>query len=216
MVAESFPAVTTRPRRATGTSLAAIVLALVCFGAVMALHLLRGDMDPVQRVMSEYANGSYGRVMTAAFYAFGLATLALAFRLRSAVAHIGAARLVPYLLATSGTALLLSGAFEVGPPLLSDTVEEVIHSAASMAAFVLLIAAMLLFSYAVRADPQWRTFGWISWPLSVAAAVTAMLSPWAGQTSWAGIMQRTLGLTVLAWLIATPVRIRLNALGRAV
>ena len=42
-----------------------------------ALHVLRGDMDPMRRVMSEYANGSYGLLMTLAFYAFGLSALLL-------------------------------------------------------------------------------------------------------------------------------------------
>ena len=65
--------------RTTGASLAAILLALTCFGAVMVLHLVRGDIDPLRQVMSEYANGSHGPIMTVVFYAFGLASLALAF-----------------------------------------------------------------------------------------------------------------------------------------
>lgn len=65
--------------RPTGTSLAAILLAALCVAAVAALHLLRADLDPVGQVMSEYANGPFGVVMTIAFYALALACLALGF-----------------------------------------------------------------------------------------------------------------------------------------
>ncbi len=67
--------------RATGISLAAIVLVLACFGAMVLLHVVRTDLDPVRQVMSEYANGRFGWFMTAAFYAMGLACIALAVRL---------------------------------------------------------------------------------------------------------------------------------------
>lgn len=53
------------------------MLALLCFFGVMLLHLFRGDVDPVRRVMSEYANGTHGLIMTVVFYAFGLSSLAL-------------------------------------------------------------------------------------------------------------------------------------------
>jgi di/tricarboxylate transporter len=61
-------------------SLAAIVLVIACFGAMVLLHIVRTDLDPVRQVMSEYANGRFGWFMTAAFYAMGLACLALAVR----------------------------------------------------------------------------------------------------------------------------------------
>lgn len=203
-----------RPRRATGTSLAAIVFSLACFGAVMLLHVVRGDMDPMKQVMSEYANGSYGVVMTVAFYSFGLSALALGFRLRTALARRGAGKVVPGLLAVTGIALLLSGAFEVGRPVVPDTMEEAIHSLASVTAFVLLIVAMLLFSFASARDDAWRSYAWRSWTLSGVAAAAAMASPWADATRWSGIVQRILGAAVLAWLILTPLRLRANARSR--
>ncbi|MGH2736324.1 MAG: DUF998 domain-containing protein, partial [Actinomycetota bacterium] len=136
----------TREHRATGASLVAIILALLCFGAVMLLHVVRGEIDPMRRVMSEYANGSHGPVMTVVFYAFGVSSLAMAVRLRRAFRHRGVSRLVSVLLGLAGVSLVASGVFEVERPLVPDTLEEVIHSNATVAAFVLLIAAMLIFS----------------------------------------------------------------------
>jgi hypothetical protein len=45
------------------------LLVLGCFGAMVVLHVVRTDLDPVRQVMSEYANGRFGWFMTAAFYA---------------------------------------------------------------------------------------------------------------------------------------------------
>jgi hypothetical protein len=123
-------------------------------------------------------------------------------------------RIVPGLLAVTGIALLLSGAFEVGRPLVPDTIEETVHSLSSVTAFVLLIVAMLLFSYAAGRDPAWQSYAWRSWILAALAAAAAMASPWADATRWSGIVQRVLGGAVLAWLLLTPLRLRANARSR--
>ena len=194
--------------RPTGASLAAIVLAVLCFGAVMLLHAVRGEIDPLRQVMSEYANGSHGQVMTVVFYAFGLAALALSLRLRSAIETHGAAKIFPALLAASGVALIASGVFEVERALVPDTLEEVIHSNASVTAFVLLITTMLLFSSACRTDARWWSFRWTSMALAVAAGIAAMATPLTAETGWSGAVQRVLSLTVLLWLLLTAMHLR--------
>ena len=194
--------------RPTGASLAAIVLAVLCFGAVMLLHVARGEIDPLRQVMSEYANGSHGQVMTVVFYAFGLAALALAFRLRNAITTRGATRVFPVLLAVSGVALIASGVFEVERALVPDSLEEVIHSNASVVAFVLLITTMLLFSYACRTDARWWSFRWTSMALAVAAGIAAMATPLTAGTGWSGAVQRVLSLTVLLWFLLTALHVR--------
>ena len=50
---------------------------------------MRSDIDPLHDVMSHYANGSDGPVMSIVFYAFGLSALALGFRLRTAIDRRG-------------------------------------------------------------------------------------------------------------------------------
>jgi drug/metabolite transporter (DMT)-like permease len=200
-----------RPYRATGASLIVIVLALLCFGSVMSLHAMRGDMEPLRRVMSEYANGSHGMVMTFVFYAFGLSSVALAFRLRRGMDRRGPAKFVPLMLALAGVGLIAAGVFEVERPQIPDTLEEVIHSNASVVAFVLLVAAMLLFSLACRTDPRWWSFRWISTTLAVAAAVAAMASPLSDKTGLSGGVQRLLAGSVLLWFLLTALHVRKRA-----
>ncbi|MGH2792362.1 MAG: DUF998 domain-containing protein [Actinomycetota bacterium] len=194
--------------RATGASLIALILVLMCFGAVMLLHVLRGEIDPLRQVMSEYANGSHGLIMTVVFYGFGLSSLALAFRLRRAIDLEGVTRLFPGLLAAAGVCLIASGIFEVERALVPDSLEEVIHSNASVVAFVLLIASMLLFSYACTGDDRWWTFRWTSTAIALSAAAAAMATPLTAQTGWSGLVQRLLSLTVLLWFLLTALRVR--------
>ena len=197
-----------RRHRPTGASLAAIILAALCLGAVMLLHIVRGEIDPLRRVMSEYANGSHGPIMTVVFYAFGLTSLALAVRLLPAFEHRRTARLISLLLALAGLSLIASGVFEVERPLIPDTLEEVIHSYASISAFVVLVSAMLLVSHETRRDPRWWTFRWPSTALAIGAAAAAATTPLTAQTNWSGGVQRVLGLTVLLWFLLTAVHVR--------
>ena len=207
----TMPSAGREPHRATGASLAAVVLALVCFGAVMSLHVVRADLDPLRRVMSEYANGAHGVMMTVAFYAFGLACIALSVRLRREMAPTRTFRLVLALLVIAGAGLVLSGVFEVGRALVPDTIEESVHSIGSITAFLSLIAAMLLFSFVAREFDDWRSFTLVSWPLALVAATAAALSPVVTGPSGAGIVQRVLGGSVLLWLLLVARRIRVNA-----
>ena len=200
--------------RATGVSLAAVALVMVCLCGMVLLHIVRTDLDPVRQVMSEYANGRFGFLMTAVFYAIGLASIALGVRLGRAMAGGALVVATRILLVLGGLGLVLAGVFEVGRPAVPDTIEEIIHSYATMVAFTLIIVAMVLFAVSCRRDPRWTGFVWIAWGLAVTAAVAGAFSPFAGLTTWSGLAQRLLGLAVVAWLLLTALHIRFGRPGR--
>ena len=193
-------------------SLAAILLVLACFGAMVVLHIVRTDLDPVRQVMSEYANGRFGWFMTAAFYAMGLACVALAVRLGRAIVRRRLSVALRVLLGLGGLGLILAGVFEVERPAVPDTVEEIIHSDATLTAFTLIITAMLLFAVVSRWDPKWSDFRVIAAVLAIIAAIAGAFSPFAGQTTWSGLAQRVLGLTVVTWLLLCALHIRFGSL----
>jgi hypothetical protein len=201
--------------RSTGLSLAAILLVAACFAAMVLLHVVRTDLDPFRQVMSEYANGRFGWFMTAAFYAIGLACIALALRLGRAIVRRAMTVVVRILLALGGIGLILAGIFEVERPAVPDTIEEIIHSDATLTAFTLIIAAMLLFAVLCRWDPRWHDFRGIATVLGIIAAAAGAFSPFAGQTTWSGLAQRILGATVVAWLLLCALHIRFGGLRRA-
>src|SRR5690349_11415789 len=123
------------PHRPTGASLAALIGVGVAFTGVAVLHVVRADLDPRRAVMSHYANGSAGPLMSVVFYAFGAAALLLAVRLRTAIDRHGVSRVFPALMAVAGTAMLLAGVFEVDRPDAPQTAGEVVHSNAAVAGF---------------------------------------------------------------------------------
>ena len=201
--------------RSTGLSLAAILLVMACFAAMLLLHVMRTDLDPVRQVMSEYANGRFGWFMTAAFYAIGLSCVALALRLGRAIVRRPLSVVVRVLLGLGGVGLILAGVFEVERPAVPDTIEEIIHSNATLTAFTLIIAAMLLFEVLCRWDTRWHGFRTIATVLAIIAAAAGAFSPFAGQTTWSGLAQRILGATVVAWLLLGALHIRFNGLRRS-
>jgi hypothetical protein len=201
---------TSTAHRATGASLAVIILVAGSFLAVILLHLLRTDLDPVREVMSGYANGSFGIAMTAAFYGLGFAALVMSLRLPKAIPRTRTARAVPVLLAVAGLGLVAAGIFEVERPFVPDTIEEVLHSDAAIGAFVLLIAAILLFTVVCLRDPRWRGFFSTCAILAAIAVVAAAFSPLADKTPWTGLAQRGLALTVFTWLLLVAIRIRFH------
>lgn len=196
-----------------GASLGALALAAACVGGVIVLHLRRPDLDPLRHVLSEYANGPFGGVMTAVFYAVGVACAALGWRLRTALRWGGATAVTPALLMLAGVGMVLAGAFEVGLPTAPETVDETIHSLASIGAFVALVVAMVLFAVACGDDEGWRPFRRTASALAALAVAAAALSPLADGTPWTGVAQRVLAGTVVVWLMVTARRVRSVAFG---
>jgi hypothetical protein len=102
----------------------------------------------------------------------------------------------------------------VGLPGAPESVDETIHSLASIGAFVTLVAAMALFAVACGHDPDWVGFRPAATALAGLAIIAAALSPLADGTPWTGVAQRVLAGTVVAWLLLTAGRVRAVAFGR--
>jgi Protein of unknown function (DUF998) len=206
-----------RPHRPTGASLIALMAIVVTVAGIAVLHVVRTDLDWRAAVMSTYANGPAGDVMSLVFYAFGAVAVALAVRLRTAVVRHGITSVFPWLMVLAGAGSILAGIFEVDPGILPSTTAEVIHSTSAIAAFVLLVAAMGLFTLATRDDHRWDRLRRPSEVLSVLAAAAAGTTQLVDHTGWTGAAQRVLAGAVLAWflLVALYVRTRRFAAGGA-
>ena len=198
----------TSVHRPTGASLIAVIGIAAASVGVTIMHAARSDVDPLRTVMSHYANGSRGPVMSAVFYAFGATAIALGFRLRSAIDRHGVTKAFPVLLWLAGASLITAGVFEVDRPLAPQTIQDAIHSNSAVAAFVMIIVAMLLFSLACRRDARWESVHWLSLALAVTAALAAAGTQVLGGTSVSGAVQRVLAGAVLAWFLLTALHVR--------
>ena len=88
-------------------------------GAVLLLallHILSPELDPSWRMVSEYANGNFGWVLSLMFAVWGAASLALAYALRSQLQSRGG-KIGLILLVVAGIGQVLAGIFDVNHPL---------------------------------------------------------------------------------------------------
>ncbi len=207
-IADERPPSPRPPHRPTGASLIVLICLGVTAGGILLLHLLRRDIDPLRDVMSHYANGPDGPLMSVVFYAFGVSAIAMGVRLRSGIDRRGVTRPVPWLLIVAGSSLLVAGVFEVDRPTDPETAGEVIHSNTAVAAFILLVAAMVLFAIACRHDERWSSMRWTSLALAVIATGAAVATQFGRGTGTAGGMQRLLAGAVLVWLVLVALHVR--------
>jgi Protein of unknown function (DUF998) len=77
---------TRQARQVAWLALIAIGGIIYFFVAVIILHFLRPEYNPVNHAVSNYAVGPYGYLMTAAFYALALSVFALALGLTRSIA----------------------------------------------------------------------------------------------------------------------------------
>lgn len=180
---EAILKLTPRARPLTRFAAAAAILALVSGALIVillaALHFLKPDLDPSWQMISEYALGDYGWVMTLCFLAWGLSAVslfaALLSQARSLEGRIGLGFL---LLGAAGP--ILAGIFPMDPlttPAESTSASGSLHSLGAMLGDGIAIAALLLTISLVRRNPNWKPAqGPLIWTTVLLWAGTAALT----------------------------------------
>ena len=167
---------------------------------------MRPDLSPVSDRLSEYANGSYGPIMTASFITLGAGTIALGLAMASTGTARGWSRLVPLATVVAGCGLIVSGLFPTDPTG-APTRTETIHSVASGSASLALIAAAVAWAVLARARQPRKPIS----PADVLAGVAlglGAISPFLHGSRWTGLSQRLLWLTLTVWLFVTAWQLR--------
>lgn len=204
---EAFSTAPMAARNAIG----AAVLAVVCLAL---LHPLRPDLPPPSHMISEYAVGEFGGLMTVSFAAFTLASASVLVLAWSRVQILGRVGLVFLALATIG--LSLAVVFPVDP---SATSEEAMSFSGRMHGVGFMIGVpgelvgVLLLSIALR--PRGRVLPlvaggmWLSVVLMAYAFASSSIRPGVPPHGWYGIPNRTfmtlyaVWLATAAWKLAT-------------
>ncbi len=86
--------------------------AAVTLGLLAALHLVSPELDPSWRMVSEYANGRHGWMLSCMFASWALSSWALAFALRSQVRR-RAGRIGWALLVAAGIGEAMASVFDI-------------------------------------------------------------------------------------------------------
>ena len=171
---------------------ASIALSLIGVVAVVALHVLRPDLAPISHRLSEYAIGTYGGVMTAAFVCVGASLLTLAAAIVSADRRL-CSRVTAVAVGLAGVGMVVSGVYRTDVSR-SGATADALHSAASGLATLALIGAAVFWTAVAsrRAAPV---------VLATMGLALGAVSPALHRSRWSGLSQRLLWLTLLAWVI---------------
>jgi hypothetical protein len=209
MATTSTPMTRARP----GAARVALTAACVSLTALVLLHILRPDLDPTWRVISEYAIGEYGWLMQIAFFALAASDLALLVAL-SGQARSVAGRIGLLLLLVSAVGVTVAGIYTTDPVTTDRdamTSEGRLHELGAMLD-VLPVAALLITWSLVRHNPAWaparRPLLWTAWlPLFgvvLFIGATAVMTPGDGKLGPGvdiGWPNRIMMLTYYCWLI---------------
>lgn len=118
---------------------AAVILLLA------SLHVLSPEFDPSWRMVSEYANGQYGWVLSLMFASWAVSTWALAYTIWSQVKTIGSKIGLAFLIA-AGIGEAMASVFDINHPL---------HGLAGMIGIPSLPVAAMLISVSLGHTHKW-------------------------------------------------------------
>jgi hypothetical protein len=194
----------TRPVR--GLATAALVSASLFPLTVIALNLVqRGRYSPIRQAISELALGTGGDAMVLAFCGLGAGIFLLALIIFRTSRQ---ARVTPLLLAIASVfAGPMSAAFRTDRTGARATLHGAIHDGAGLAAFVLILVAMIAAAYRFRHEPAWRSLATETVALAAIGAITFLLIPILGNGHF-GLAQRLFVGTFVLWILLAAAHAR--------
>jgi len=178
--------------------------------AVVILHVLRPDLNPVTHAVSNYSVGPSGFLMTSAFFALALSECALACGLAGSLGPGRRARASVILLNLAAVGLVVTGLFrsDVNVPHPPASASALVHWSGAGISFLSLMIAIFLLSGCFKRNARWRSI----YPLSyiwlaiivLALAVYGALS----LLDWTGIGERIYLAACMLWLLLVSLRLR--------
>jgi hypothetical protein len=195
----------THPSRQVAWLALIALIGIVYFAvAVVVLHFLRPEYNPINHAVSNYAVGQYGYLMTAAFYALALSLLALVFGLIRSLTFTNQARVAILLLCLASAGMVVMGIFPgdvhaLHPP---ATITGIIHWTAAGISFLSIMITAFLLSSCFRTDERWQAFQHRCFVLALTMVGALLLYGILALVGWIGIGQRIFIAMCLLWLLA--------------
>ena len=178
-----------------------------------ALHFLRTDVNPVVEPVSNYAVGAYGFLSTAANIGGGLAALALTLGLYLSIAPPSRSRVGLFLLGLFGVSELLAAIFPIDVGAQATTIGT-IHNIVGNISFFGFLGAVILLSWSIGKDEQWRSIRRPALALAfVVTGMAALTIVGANIGIGFGVGQRLFNVTSMGWMLLVALRLRSMAQG---
>lgn len=200
-----------RTSRAPSTIFATTAIACFAYAvlALLLMHVLRPDYTPVNHMVSDFAVGPYGWVMTTSFLAMSLGCLMLGLGLARGGPSSVAARLGTFLLGICSIGLVVSAIFPTDLDGAPSTRTGDIHTISFLVNVGCSLLSTVLLSLSFGSDPRWRPYrrtALILASLIVLAFVLQFLTLHRGMPY--GLTNRLFVALAIAWPLATSFRLR--------
>jgi len=189
-------------------------IALICIAyfafAIVALHFLRPDLNPLSRPTSEYAVGEYGFLMSTAFFSMSVASFSLLIGLYKGISKPAQSRIGLILLGIWGTGVLVAMMFPINREGTDLTTVNIIHRTNGPLIFLCLSVGAVLISRRVRLDDKWRPFYHTALTLSLIMLALFFITGAniAAKSGFEGLCQRTFLLVFVTWFISMNLHLR--------
>jgi hypothetical protein len=189
--------------------LVAIVGILYFVIAVVALHVLRPELNPINHAVSNYAIGPFGFLMISAFFTLALSEFALALGLARSLTSSKSACISVLLLSLAGVGLVVTGIFpgdvkSLHPP---GTATAIIHWTSAGTSFLSLMIATFLQASCYKTDARWQSFHRPAFALAITIVLALVAFGLLAIIGWVGIGERMFIAVSVSWLLAASVRL---------
>lgn len=175
--------------------------ALFCF-AVLSLHFISPDIDPLKFGISFYALGSFGWLLRIAVFILGAGGLCLAFALWPLI-HRRSGRVGLVLLIAWACTNFLAALFSVDAPGSAATLAGTIHNLSGLNFFLIVPAAILIdrdWSQLSRRSRRGVIRVSLPWSILFASILLFAFNGPLNGLGLGGAFQRLYWLTVILWL----------------
>ena len=192
--------------------------AISCFAyatlALLLLHVVRPDLVPTSHMISEYAVGTFGWLMQSVFVGLSLGCAALLVGLTRNGPTSIVARLGAVLLAVASIGLIVSAIYPMDLPGTPSTRSGELHDLSFLVNVGSIALAIVLLTASFGSDFRWRSYRRTSSVLlSLIALAFVLQFLTLREGAPYGLANRFFISVLLAWLIATSIRLR-NLAGR--
>lgn len=172
------------------------------YAAVLAFLQLAAPASPdwTRHLVSQFANGPNGWLLSAGTLGHAAGNAALALGLRRAMEANALRDQGTGLLLAAAFAIALAGAASVEPPEEPAALAGAVHRAAASAAFGLELLALALLTLAFRRDARWRAAARASAGLALLAVASSAVLAGSLFAGWRpGLSERAALVAFMAW-----------------
>lgn len=181
----------------------------------ISLHWLDPSIDIARNYVSDYANGTYGRLFQVSMFMHGIGNLAITGGL-ALIVNSHAGKWATRLFGLASVGIVVASVFATDPQGVPRTVTGTIHLVAGFAAFPIEALALVFFAYAFSELPSWRAFA-ITTSVTAALSILALLWLLSVVTRGleAGLAERASFLIFMVWEILVGLRLAIRVRGHA-